>query len=270
MATKGKLLLSVLNTARGEIGQRESNNNSGKRVMEYQAATTLGGTHFPWCSAFTCWLLRQAAKANGIEIPWSYSASCDVVGADAKARGLIRSTPQAGDFGLVRAKLRNGGYSKTDFIHIFIVESVEGNQVKTIEGNSNSDGGREGVAVVRHTRPVSERLTWVRWIDAVHFESEAKPAPWTARLRTIQGTLKPLTPIMENGTNLLATSELASAAGVSLVWNAQDNEVILDDKPIAAQPRLIGGKSYFSIRVLAEHLDLKLAVDGARRLVTLG
>ena len=161
MPTKNQLIETFVGVLHGEIGVRESGDNSGARVREYQAATTLGGSHFPWCAALLCFALKQTEKKHSIDIPWTYSASCDVLWADGKARGILRPTPQRGDIGLVRAK-RGGGYSSADAIHTFAVSKVVGSHVETIEGNSNNDGGREGIGVFAHSRPVSERLVWVR------------------------------------------------------------------------------------------------------------
>lgn len=45
-----------------EIGVREVPNgsNSGPRVRQYQAATWLPGTGWPWCAAAVCWAYEQA------------------------------------------------------------------------------------------------------------------------------------------------------------------------------------------------------------------
>ena len=47
MPTRQQIIEAAIRIAVAEIGTRESNNNSGARVVEYQAATTLGGTHWP-------------------------------------------------------------------------------------------------------------------------------------------------------------------------------------------------------------------------------
>jgi hypothetical protein len=53
--------------------------------------------------------------------------------------------------------------------HTGLVESIEttneGTIVHTIEGNSNSDGGREGYAVVRHQRKLTDKalLGFIRY-----------------------------------------------------------------------------------------------------------
>lgn len=51
-----------------EVGVMEipKNSNSGKRVREYQSATDLGGTGWPYCSAFACWCIREWLKDSEV------------------------------------------------------------------------------------------------------------------------------------------------------------------------------------------------------------
>src|SRR3990167_6032936 len=59
----------ALRIAIGELGVKEhpAGSNSGPRVREYQASTSLGGTGWPWCMAFVCWAYKQA----GHPLPYS-------------------------------------------------------------------------------------------------------------------------------------------------------------------------------------------------------
>ena len=63
-----KLAQEIVRIASAEIGVEEiDGSNSGPRVEEYQAATSLGGTGWPWCAAFICYVVRAAMKAAGVE-----------------------------------------------------------------------------------------------------------------------------------------------------------------------------------------------------------
>lgn len=262
MSTKEQIIKTTLDIARGELGVKEVGNNSGARVRQYQASTTLGGSFWPWCAAFDSWTLKEAAEKLGIEIEWSNSASCDVIWADGKARGLIRATPQKGDIFLVRAKIA-GGYSKSDAIHTGFVEDVEGLKFTTIEGNTNNDGGREGVAVMRHNRDVSNRYVFVRWVDAVKL---GEPVPeWKVEAK--HGGKTVLLPSFNlNGTNFVKAKALGDLLGYPVEWNADDGEVLWNGQPIPQQPRLVGGASYFPVRLMAELAKMALSVSG--RVVT--
>ena len=107
------------------------------------------------------------------------SASCDVVGHGRK-RSLMSNTPQRGDI-MLRARVggapSGSGYSNSDAIHTGLVESVSDHAFTTIEGNTNSDGGREGHSVLRHTRPLSARYVFVRWANDLKIATDHGQAP---------------------------------------------------------------------------------------------
>jgi hypothetical protein len=266
--TRSEIIQKAVANFKTELGVREVNDNSGKRVMQYQAATTLGGTHFPWCAALDAFVIRETEKQTGVDIPWSFSASCDVLLADAKARGLLRSQPQVGDIFVVRAKTSHG-YSETDGIHTGAVVGVRGPKFDTVEGNTNNDGGREGVAVMAHERDVSPRYAFIRWIDGVTLPAEEAPQPWRVIVNS-NGKQTDLKPVLINGTNYIAARDYAQALNISSEWNADDGEVLVGKRPVAAQPRLIDGRAYFAIRVLAEHTGKVVEADGAKRTVNIG
>lgn len=64
-----KLATELVRIARGEIGVEEIDaTNCGIRVNEYKAATNLPPDEpWPWCAAFVCWCVREAAKAAGVK-----------------------------------------------------------------------------------------------------------------------------------------------------------------------------------------------------------
>ena len=58
-------LVRLVEIARTQIGVHEiGNSNSGPRVREYQGATDCGGTGWPWCAAFICWLIWQMIRTQ--------------------------------------------------------------------------------------------------------------------------------------------------------------------------------------------------------------
>ena len=103
----------------------------------------------PWCAAFVTYLLKQCGWSDFPSAPaavssWSHRA--------AQSDGTVE-TPGRGDlFYLLHA---NGEG------HIGIVVENEGETIRTIEGNSNTDGSREGFEVVRHQRPL-DGLRFIR------------------------------------------------------------------------------------------------------------
>lgn len=114
----------ILAAARREIGVHEIpwGSNTGPRVREYQAATWLRGTNWPWCVAFCQWILREA----GAPLPYKSAGVYDLY-RWAKRTGVTTSNPTPGD--LVCFKIGAG--------HIAILEHIDSSFVYTIDGNSS-------------------------------------------------------------------------------------------------------------------------------------
>jgi len=132
----------ALKTAVTQIGKCENplGSNWGVPVKDYLKSV---GITFPaaWCAAFVYWCFEQNAKGNnplvktgGVLAHWNK--------ADKKFR--VVGEPQAGDIFIMDFGKGLG--------HTGIVESVNGDYLHTIEGNSNNTGSRNGIMVVRHIR----------------------------------------------------------------------------------------------------------------------
>jgi len=272
MSNETKLIQAIVDIACAEIGVRESGENTGRRVREYQDADTLKGTSYPWCASFVSWDLREAGKRIGVVIPWSNSASCDVVWQDAKKRNLIRNRPEPGDVFLVRARRSNGSYSQTDAIHTGLVARVEGNTFHTVEGNTNGDGGREGIGVLGHARAISDRYVFVRPIAGLK-EQPAPPKPelkstWTVTLQAPGRAPHLLNAPSFDGRPYLYTRDFAEYFGLTLDWNRREAQAVVQGYEVPVQARLVNGLSLYPVRVLAELLGYHIDADSTRRVVT--
>jgi hypothetical protein len=65
--SKATLVARLVALARSEVGTREGGgNNRGIRIEEYQQATWLTRGSWPWCTAFTCWLMREWARDRAV------------------------------------------------------------------------------------------------------------------------------------------------------------------------------------------------------------
>lgn len=138
----------ILEEARSQIGQKENplGSNWGHPVKDYLASV---GINFPasWCMAFVYWCFNEALKKSGVNNPLVKTGG--VLNQWFHISGKYKSTkPVPGsifimDFG--------GGLG-----HTGIVESVVGNDLHTIDGNTNDTGGREGIEVCRRVRPISK------------------------------------------------------------------------------------------------------------------
>lgn len=141
------LTSAVLEIARQEIGvHEEGGNNRGERVEEYQAAAG-GHPGEAWCAAFVSWAFIKAAGALGEDNPMEPCRGAlrvwHIAPPEAKSK-----TPTPGAIFVIDHGKGLG--------HVGLVESVAGDHVVTIEGNTNGSGGREGVEVARRIRRFSD------------------------------------------------------------------------------------------------------------------
>lgn len=153
-----ELLRKVLEIARDELGVTEKppGSNAGPEVEAYlkSAGASKGD---PWCMAFVFWCFKEAAAALGIPNPCVKTAGVHDHwnrAAGAGARRLVASEATANPAtvvpGMVFCINTGGGKGHTGF-----VLSVNGGTIETIEGNTNSGQGREGIAVMKHSRKIN-------------------------------------------------------------------------------------------------------------------
>lgn len=156
---------NIIRIATQEIGVEEvDGTNSGKRVKEYQAATDLKGTGWPWCAAFVCWVVREAMAASGVFQTQKFTRpkTASAWGFESWSRAQDNTTntrkPHDGD-------IKAGDIVVFTFSHIGIAFSAPNKQgwVQTVEGNTDGEGSREGGAVLRKTRHVSKIRSRIRF-----------------------------------------------------------------------------------------------------------
>lgn len=121
--------------------------NWGTRVSEMLKGVGFNTPAY-WCAAaVSSWYKSAGAKSPN-------SASCDVWMVWAKKNGLFSSEPAIG------AAVLYG--SSADAHHIGIVESIQGDRVKTIEGNTSGGGfNRNGVGVFRKSANIKKVVGFV-------------------------------------------------------------------------------------------------------------
>lgn len=247
------LIQSVISIASAEVGVRETSGNMGKRVEEYQRADTLPGVGYAWCASFCSWLLKQAGARHKCDIEYCYSASCDVVLAWARSEGVLRDTPQVGDFGLCMA-------SKYDATHIFLVVAVDGDWITTIEGNTNLSGAREGIGVFRRRRQLSLRYKFVRWIEAQPQSFLSDQLSWKAVIGTHEIAL------IKRAASFYAPARAwGEALGFVVTWNSETQSVAFNEREVPSQVAIINGSAYVPVRVLAEFSGLDLTLDDSAK-----
>jgi len=127
---------------------RETTGKNDGPWVEAIQRTTGNKKGDPWCASFVNWVLDIAYRDMN---PLPATASCDVLLEFARKNQLLTNTPQPGDVFLVMR-------TKNDAIHTGIVTEVKADTVKTIEGNTNREGAREGNGVWARERQRSGLL----------------------------------------------------------------------------------------------------------------
>lgn len=152
----------VLAVASKEIGVTEVGfSNSGPRVNQYLASVGLGPGQ-PWCAAFVHWICDQGGIPESTWDGLHNKAYCPTIESWARSKGILKATPERGDFMLLQMQDSEGVYSG----HIGIVDRVDGSEIHTIEGNTSPQGSggsdANGGGVYRRTR-ADTSSKYVRW-----------------------------------------------------------------------------------------------------------
>ncbi len=155
-----RLINRLVSLAQGEVGVTESGGpNRGRDIVKYQAATWLEPDSWPWCAAFTCWLFREAMRELDItsfKVPTTPRAFEFEKWGRENGHEIIKKDS-------IPAK--KGDIIVFDFSHVGIVVSNQSSSrvaIKTVEGNTNAAGSREGDGVWKKSRKNSLRRCLVR------------------------------------------------------------------------------------------------------------
>jgi len=153
----------LIKIAVGEIGVEEvGNTNCGQRVNIYKAATNLDPSEsWPWCAAFVCWCVREAMKKGGpytFKRPVTASAFNFENWSLAQDESTNTKSPTRGD-------IEAGDIVSFKFSHIGIAEQDIRSDltIRTIEGNTDAAGSREGGGVWRKVRRLDQIKTRIRF-----------------------------------------------------------------------------------------------------------
>jgi len=137
----------LLNIARAEVGTKE--NPAGSNNVKYNTwfyGRTINGSGYAWCMAFVQWCFNQAKMPLG-----KVTAGCTTFMNWAKTTGQwYTSNYKPGD-----VLLFDFDSDKGESEHTGICESVTGNIVNTIEGNTWIGNDTAGGAVMKRQRSTS-------------------------------------------------------------------------------------------------------------------
>jgi hypothetical protein len=148
----------ALHVARSQVGEREvpKGSNFGGMVTAYLKAS---GWISPaaWCAAFAVWCIVQAGGKKSL-LWTSGLASTWFLYDWAKRKGRLSTEPKRGD--LFVWSTPKGGH--TGFVvEVYRTRGVL--HIRTIEGNTNDEGSREGYEVCERRRSITELQSYKRF-----------------------------------------------------------------------------------------------------------
>lgn len=133
--------------ALSQVGVREEGgNNRGRQIDVYEGATWLDPSgDYAWCASFICWVFREALKATGYAPEWArprtpgaYALRDEWATANAK-RGIKVMGPNV--------VILPGDIIVFTFSHVALstaISKIGEGDVRTVEGNTNTGGTRDG------------------------------------------------------------------------------------------------------------------------------
>lgn len=149
------LITKALKIAQSQIGKQEfpKGSNAGTDVEKYLKSVGLG-KGYSWCMAFVYWCVLEASiqlttnnplkKTGGVLEQWNTI--------DSKYKKV---EPQQGDIFIMDY---GKGQGHTGFVEKVLLDG----KIKTIEGNTNDDGSREGYKVCRRVREIKSCKGFIR------------------------------------------------------------------------------------------------------------
>lgn len=162
-----KLPQAIVEVITPEVGvvEEPKDSNRGPRVDEYKAATWLDPNQaWPWCAAFICWGVREAAEEAGVEFTSTFKRP-RTAGAWDMERWSLAQDLSTWTKKPHRNDIEPGDIVVFRFSHIgFAVGKPDKNgNVMTIEGNTDANGSREGGGVWRKRRKLSQIRSRIRF-----------------------------------------------------------------------------------------------------------
>jgi hypothetical protein len=157
-----KIADKLVSLARNEIGVEEvDGTNCGVRVDAYKSATNLPPHEsWPWCAAFVCWLVREAVRTDG---PYTFArpttaGAWDFENWSNKQDNSTHTLRNPGN------DIRAGDIVIFKFSHIGIcTRGPAADRIRTVEGNTDASGSREGGGVFEKSRSLDSIKTRIRF-----------------------------------------------------------------------------------------------------------
>ena len=153
--TLNQLSLKIAQSQNG-VQEVPRNSNAGAAVESYLKSVGLG-KGYSWCMAFVYWSVKEAAKQLNTTSPLIKTAG--VLRQWNEVNSKMKFTnPKPGDIFIM-------DYGKGLGHAGFVVEVLSNGNLKTIEGNTNDEGSREGYEVCYRTRKKSQIKGYIRILN---------------------------------------------------------------------------------------------------------
>ena len=148
---------ALLKEALKYLGEKETPHLSNRSIrIDYWLTETGVGVGLPWCAAYVTGVGRQAL---GHAWPVIFSASVQSMVDWAIKKEILKDDPQKGDLFVIYFP------SLKRYAHVGIVQEVLDGKIKTIEGNTNPGGSRDGWGIYERTRTIASTFKYIRWVD---------------------------------------------------------------------------------------------------------
>ena len=153
MSSLNSLSLKIAQSQNG-VQEVPRNSNAGPAVESYLKSVGLG-KGYAWCMAFVYWSVKEAAKKLNTTSPLVKTAGVLRQWNEVSPKLKVTKNPKAGDIFIM-------DYGKGLGHTGFVVEVRADGSLRTIEGNTNDEGSREGYEVCYRTRRQNQIKGYIR------------------------------------------------------------------------------------------------------------
>ncbi len=209
-----------------------------------------------WCASFVSAVAMEWEAQSGKDWPLCISADCDVWLANARKNKCISAKGRPGDIVLL--------VSGNDAYHIGVVTGYsEAGTLMSVEGNSNNDGSRNGYMVAKRNNLYSGRnkdnVVFIHPWGLIQEGDDWKIVYGDNHIVALLHNSKTYAPVRDFVRLVVGNDAL-------LGW---EDGPVYDGKPLAVQCIVRDGKSYASIRDLANNFNFDCIVSSDQKKVYL-
>jgi len=159
-----KLAQRLVELAKKEVGTEEiDGTNCGPRVNQYKSATWLDPLQsWAWCAAFIDWLVMTAMDESGQEYTFKRPQTAGAWDLENWSLQQDNSTQTKRNPGAEDIEAGDIVIFKFSHVGLAVGSPIKG-VVSTIEGNTDSQGSREGGGVFKKSRSINTIKTRIRF-----------------------------------------------------------------------------------------------------------